>query len=121
MSYFLIFPLRSLDDPFLLYAALQSKHTKFVSDDVFRDHLFLLNDSRLEMIFRVWQHSAQIQIVRFNRDGTVVFHHPRPYRTVTQMVDGHWHIPYDDGTPRFRYQVPTTWLCLKPKSVPGKS
>lgn len=100
----------------MLYAAVQSKHTKFVSDDLFRDHIFRLGDPRLEAIFRIWQHSAQIQIVKFMRDGSPQFHYPRKYRTVTQFAEGSWHIPYDDGTPRFNYQVPKTWLCLQPKN-----
>ncbi|KAI9563201.1 hypothetical protein GHT06_010659 [Daphnia sinensis] len=91
----------SRDDPFLLCAAVQSKHTKFVSDDLFRDHLFRLADFRLQAIFRLWQ---------------LKFHYPRPYHTVSQFADGCWHIPYDDGTPRYSYESPTTWLCLQPKS-----
>ncbi|KAK4026031.1 hypothetical protein OUZ56_015057 [Daphnia magna] len=106
----------SRDDPFLLCAAVQSKHTKFVSDDLFRDHLFRLADFRLQAIFRLWQRRAQVQIVKIDRNGSVKFHHPPPYRTVSQFADGCWHIPYDDGTPRYSYESPTTWLCLQPKS-----
>nr|CAG4651289.1 EOG090X0CGF [Simocephalus serrulatus] len=111
----------SRDDPFLLYAAVQSKYTKFVSDDLFRDHIFRLGDPRLEALFRTWQHSAQIQIIKFMKDGSVKFHHPRKYRTVVQFAEGSWHIPYDDGTPRFSYQVPNTWLCLQPQTLSGKN
>ena len=106
---------RSGDDPFLLFAAVQSSHTKFVSDDAFRDHLFRLADFRLQTIFRRWQHKAQLQIKFLDRNGRVRFHLPRNYRTVSQFEDGCWHIPYDDGTPRYSYELPTTWLCLHPK------
>nr|CAG4637315.1 EOG090X0CGF [Ceriodaphnia reticulata] len=82
----------SQDDPFLLYAAVQSKHTKFVSDDLFRDHLYRLADPQLQNIFRLWQHRAQMQIVSFGRNGGVEFHHPRNYRTVSQFAEVAYHL-----------------------------
>nr|CAG4648207.1 EOG090X0CGF [Moina brachiata] len=106
----------SKDDPFLLYAALQDPNTKFVSDDLFRDHLFRLADYDLQSTFRQWQRNAQLQIVAIRHDGSVAMQHPLRYQTVTQLNDGCWHIPYDDGKPRFSYQLPNTWLCLQPKS-----
>nr|CAG4643470.1 EOG090X0CGF [Ilyocryptus agilis] len=111
----------SKDDPFLLYAALQSADTKIVSDDIFRDHLFRLGDSRLANVFRLWQRSSQLQIIAVG-DGLVQIHYPLKHRTVAQYNNnGCWHIPYDDGVLRFSYQLPTTWLCLQPNDKPINS
>ena len=87
-----------------------------MSEDVFRDHLHRLGDFRLQNIFRRWQHKAQMQILSFDENGTARFKLPRNYRTVSQFDDGCWHIPYNDGTPRYSYELPTTWLCLQPKT-----
>lgn len=83
---------------------------------MFRDHLFRLADYDLQSTFRQWQRNAQLQIVAIRHDGSVAMQHPLRYQTVTQLNDGCWHIPYDDGKPRFSYQLPNTWLCLQPKS-----
>nr|CAG4638706.1 EOG090X0CGF [Cyclestheria hislopi] len=105
----------SRDDPFLLYAALHSgRGTHFLSDDLMRDHMFRLKDHNLASLFRQWQHSSQLQLVQVHADGRVRIQLPAKYWTITQCNNGHWHIPYDDGSPRFTYQLPETILCLKP-------
>nr|CAG4635037.1 EOG090X0CGF [Alona affinis] len=108
----------SRQDPFLLYATLQSARTKIVSDDIFRNHLWRLADNRIAAIFRTWKRSSQFQIKQmFPNEGRVEMQHPLKYKSVTQFAGGYWHIPYDDGTPRYSYQLPETWLCLKSKAA----
>nr|CAG4642767.1 EOG090X0CGF [Evadne anonyx] len=107
----------SRDDPFLLYAALHSGNkTKFLSEDIMRDHLYRLGDYDLKMLFRRWQRSSQLQIKRVNSDGSIDIREPLKHSTISQFSDGRWHIPYDDGQLRYSYQLPNTWLCLKPIS-----
>ena len=77
-------------------------------------------DSRLAAIFRTWQKSSQLQVMNID-NGHAVMSHPLKYRTVAQFQDGYWHIPYDDGTPRYSYELPSSWLCLKSKSLHEKN
>lgn len=112
-----LFCYRSRDDPFMLYATLHSgKKAQFLSEDIMRDHLFRLGDHDLRTFFRRWQRSSQLQIKRINFDGSITIQKPPKHSTITQFSDHHWHIPYDDGELRYSYQLPNTWLCLKPIS-----
>ena len=120
---FFKFYFRSRNDGFLLYAALQSPHTKIVSGDLCRDAMFRLADPMLEKVFRNWQHPAQLKIVRIDshaRTGFQVFlQEPFKHSTIAQRnpVNGGRHIPYNDGSPRYSYQLPNNWLSLVPKST----
>ena len=85
--------------------------------------MFRLDDPKLENVFRIWQRSAQLQIVRIDphaSTGSQVFiQEPFKFNTIAQKnpANGGWHIPYDDGSPRYNYQLPNNWLCLVPKST----
>nr|CAG4645081.1 EOG090X0CGF [Leptodora kindtii] len=112
----------SKDDPFLLYAALYSgAKAKFVSEDLMRDHMSRMGKPDLEATFRRWQRSCQIQIVRIDAQRKVHVLNPVSHLTAAQRSQTScWHIPYDDGEPRFTYQLPKTWLCLQPAPQPEK-
>nr|CAG4650446.1 EOG090X0CGF [Sida crystallina] len=106
----------SSDDLFILYATLYSgRGARFVSSDIMRDHLFQLHDIELEKIFRNWRRSSQLMVLPSESSTSFKVSSPPPYTTITQCSsDGnHWHVPYDDGKPRFNWQLPDTWLCLK--------
>ncbi|XP_069955700.1 mitochondrial ribonuclease P catalytic subunit-like [Cherax quadricarinatus] len=102
------------DDGFFIYAALQSGYgTKVVTNDLLRDHLFRLGQTTLRETFRRWQRIHQIMIIPSLSGAHVLF--PAVFNTSAQCgVNGGWHIPYDDKTPRHSYQLPTTWICLQP-------
>ena len=55
-----IFPVSatSQDDLFLIYAALNSPNTFILSNDLFRDHIFRMDDS----LFKRWLNNRRIQI-----------------------------------------------------------
>lgn len=53
----------SEDDPFLLYAALQSgNHCRFVSRDLMRDHKACLPDGATRRLFFKWQRGHQLVV-----------------------------------------------------------
>ncbi|XP_071490587.1 mitochondrial ribonuclease P catalytic subunit-like [Diadema antillarum] len=100
----------SEDDPFMLYATLHSgRGARYVTRDLLRDHKALLSPGA-NLAFIKWQRSQQLKPVDF-RGGKAIFEVNLAHDTVIQSTSTSWHIPYDDGTPRFSYQVPTNWLC----------
>ncbi|XP_041468863.1 mitochondrial ribonuclease P catalytic subunit-like [Lytechinus variegatus] len=100
----------SEDDPFMLYATMHSgTKTKYVSRDLLRDHKALLSPEA-HLSFIKWQRMQQLTPVDF-RDGQAIFKQNLAHDTVMQSTERSYHIPYDDGHPRFSYEVPLTWLC----------
>ncbi|XP_011674972.2 mitochondrial ribonuclease P catalytic subunit [Strongylocentrotus purpuratus] len=100
----------SEDDPFMMYATMHSgTKTKYVSRDLLRDHKALLSPGA-HLSFIKWQRTQQLTPVDF-REGKAIFKQNLAHDTVIQSTDKSWHIPYDDGQPRFSYEVPLTWLC----------
>lgn len=54
----------SEDDPFLLYATLNSgNHCKFITKDLMRDHKACLSDVRTQHLFFRWQQGHQMAIM----------------------------------------------------------
>lgn len=108
----------SEDDPFLLYATLNSgNHCKFISKDLMRDHKACLSDVRAQRLFFKWQQGHQVAIrIDFQR-SKLTFQHTLSYDTVVQTTGDSWHIPYDeDLVQRSSHEVPTKWLCLQRKT-----
>ncbi|KAG7266316.1 hypothetical protein CRUP_015160 [Coryphaenoides rupestris] len=117
------------DDPFLLYAALNSGNPLSVA---------CLSDALTRRLFFKWQRGHQmgvfglispVQRVRFKGEGEGGRRERRkgeggggggegeevipPYDTIIQGGDGSWHIPYDNSEEdRSTYEVPQRWLCL---------
>lgn len=109
----------SEDDPFMLYATLHSGvRTQYISRDMLRDHKALLSP-RAHLAFIKWQRSHQLVPVDL-RDGKAVFEKILAHDTVIQCTESSWHIPYDDGSPRFSYEVPLTWLCATRDDKQGR-
>lgn len=55
----------SEDDPFLLYATLNSgSHCKFITKDLLRDHKACLPDARAQRLFFKWQQGHQLAITK---------------------------------------------------------
>ncbi|KAK3858311.1 hypothetical protein Pcinc_035495 [Petrolisthes cinctipes] len=109
----------SRDDGFFLYAALQSGWgTKFITRDLLRDHLFKLGLTSLRVTFRRWQRVHQI-FPELIKTGRVKLMLPAKFGTIAQGGEEGWHIPYSDTSRRLPYEVPHTWLCLKPSSSPS--
>lgn len=53
----------SEDDPFLLYATLNSgSHCKFITKDLMRDHKACLPDARAQHLFFKWQQGHQLAV-----------------------------------------------------------
>lgn len=104
----------SEDDPFLLYAALNSgNHCKFVSRDLMRDHKACLPDGPTRRLFFKWQRGHQLVVDGYTPGKKVRFQKIHSYDTVAQTTETSWHIPYDEeGVERSTYEVPQKWLCL---------
>ncbi|KAM8914273.1 mitochondrial ribonuclease P catalytic subunit isoform 2-T3 [Spinachia spinachia] len=104
----------SQDDPFLLYAALQSgNHCLFVSRDLMRDHKACLPDEATRRLFFKWQRGHQLVVDGNLTPGRRVRFQSIPsYDTIIQTSADSWHIPYDDTEDRCSYEVPQRWLCL---------
>lgn len=104
----------SEDDPFLLYAALNSGvHCKFLSRDLMRDHKACLPDSATRRLFFKWQRGHQLVISHYTPGKRVRFQRIFSYDTIIQTDGSSWHIPYDQkAEDRATYEVPQKWLCL---------
>ncbi|CAN0100236.1 unnamed protein product [Bubo scandiacus] len=107
----------SEDDPFLLYAALQSgKHCKFVTRDFLRDHKACLSDSLTRHLFRKWQRGHQIAFASSVEGKHIRFLPALCYDCVVQTTGDTWHIPYKDTLDeKYSYRVPRKWLCIQQK------
>ncbi|XP_054469401.1 mitochondrial ribonuclease P catalytic subunit [Anoplopoma fimbria] len=108
----------SEDDPFLLYATLQSgNHCLFVSRDLMRDHKACLPDGATRRLFFKWQRGHQLLVDGYVTAGRKVHFQSIPsYDTIVQTSADSWHIPYDDTEDRSTYEVPQRWLCLTTKT-----
>nr|XP_004649655.3 mitochondrial ribonuclease P catalytic subunit [Jaculus jaculus] len=108
----------SEDDPFLLYATLNSgNHCKFITKDLMRDHKACLSDAKTQHLFFKWQQGHQLVITNRFPGSKISFQHSLSYDTVVQTTGDSWHIPYDeDLVERYSYEVPTKWLCLQQKT-----
>ncbi|XP_012867712.1 PREDICTED: mitochondrial ribonuclease P protein 3 isoform X1 [Dipodomys ordii] len=108
----------SEDDPFLLYATLNSgNHCKFITNDLMRDHKACLPDVKTQHLFFKWQQGHQLAIINRFPGSKITFQSILRYDTVVQTTGDSWHIPYDeDLVERYSYEVPTKWLCLQRKT-----
>ncbi|KAM3918639.1 mitochondrial ribonuclease P catalytic subunit [Leptodactylus fuscus] len=104
----------SLDDPFLLYACLNSgSHCCFITSDLLRDHKACLPSTEIRRLFFKWQRGHQLVLPFYSR-GNVHLRPIQTYDTILQNTAGSWHIPYDESwIERASFEVPKTWLCLK--------
>ncbi|XP_068608005.1 mitochondrial ribonuclease P catalytic subunit isoform X2 [Brachionichthys hirsutus] len=101
----------SEDDPFLLYATLNSgNRCQFVSRDLMRDHKACLPKEARQLFFK-WQRGHQLVASQY-RAGGVRFLNIPVFDTIVQTTASSWHIPYDDSDVRKDHEVPQRWLCL---------
>ncbi|XP_042356751.1 mitochondrial ribonuclease P catalytic subunit isoform X2 [Plectropomus leopardus] len=107
----------SEDDPFLLYASLNSgKHCQFVSRDLMRDHKACLPDDATRRLFFKWQRGHQVVVHGLSlASRRVKFQSILSFDTIIQTSADSWHIPYDDTEDRSSHEVPQRWLCLSKK------
>ncbi|KAH8418984.1 hypothetical protein KR222_011385 [Zaprionus bogoriensis] len=106
----------SQDDPFLLYATLQSgQDTDFFSRDLMRSHAFLLG-AELKPIFRRWQQEHQYSLLTQTQTGQIVVKEPIRHRlSAHRLQEGTWHVPYCESytpQPPEGFELPPHWLCL---------
>ncbi|XP_077320837.1 mitochondrial ribonuclease P catalytic subunit [Lithobates pipiens] len=104
----------SLDDPFLLYACINSgSHCCFMTRDLLRDHKACLPDTETQRLFFKWQRAHQLVIDSYS-PGSPRLQPVLSYDTILQSTDTSYHIPYDrTDVARTSFEVPKTWLCLK--------
>lgn len=104
----------SLDDPFLLYACINSgSHCCFLTRDLLRDHKACLPDAETQQLFFKWQRAHQLVILSYG-PGNPRLQPALNYDTILQSTDTSYHIPYDKtDVARTSFEVPKTWLCLK--------
>lgn len=107
----------SQDDPFLLYAALESgPQTDFFSRDLMRKHSFLLGDE-LGTVFKRWQQEHQFSLVSITPDGRVIIKSPFQFDMYAHQLPedpNRWHIPLVDECLKIhKVEKQATWMCLK--------
>lgn len=77
----------SKDDPFLLYATLNSgNHCKFITQDLMRDHKACLPDAHTQRLFFKWQQGHQLAIMKCSQRSKLTFQHTLSYDTVVQTT-----------------------------------
>lgn len=113
-TYFTFVTFRSQDDPFLLYAALESgPKTDFFSRDLMRKHSFMLGNE-LSGVFKRWQQEHQYSLLSIMPDGRVLIKAPFKYELYAhKSCDNRWHVPLVE----LGYRIPKVekqndWLCL---------
>ena len=95
---------QSQDDPFIIYAAMQTRRTYVMSNDFFRDHRFLMDDQLFERWFRS-------RIVRPPKDTRTFLIPPRHENRINFTPEfRRIHIPVGYNSTSF-----TTWLCCHKK------
>lgn len=109
---------QSEDDPFIIYATLKSGPiTRFVSNDLMRNHTFRLQDPILGRLFKRWRLSRQYYSEhRWNSDRIKLI----PFVSILPVAQKNlknniWHIPFSNEVLKSCYDIPTQWVCLKPK------
>lgn len=104
----------SKDDLFVLYAAFASgENAKVVSKDLLRQHIFALQDTELNALFKKWQLSHQFCFDI--RKGCMQLNARNTIDAIVQKQNDNWHIPYvvTDQVSRMRHTSTTHWLCFK--------
>ncbi|KAM4866359.1 LOW QUALITY PROTEIN: mitochondrial ribonuclease P catalytic subunit-like, partial [Thomomys bottae] len=72
----------SEDDPFLLYATLNSgNHCKFITNDLMRDHKACLSDAKTQLLFFKWQQGHQLAITNRFLGSKITFQRTLSYDT----------------------------------------
>ncbi|KOC60245.1 Mitochondrial ribonuclease P protein 3 [Habropoda laboriosa] len=104
----------SKDDLFVLYAALSSgPNAKVISNDLMRQHEFIINDVELQTLFKKWQ-IAQQYSVQSSYNLQQLTKISTPIDAIVQKQSNCWHIPYniDDCQPRQRHISNDDWACF---------
>uniref|UniRef100_A0A675B338 Mitochondrial ribonuclease P catalytic subunit n=1 Tax=Anopheles darlingi TaxID=43151 RepID=A0A675B338_ANODA len=105
----------SQDDPFLLYAALESgPHTDFFSRDLMRKHSFLLGDG-LGVVFKRWQQEHQYSLLSILPDGRVLIKAPFKHDLYAHKSPSshRWHVPLVESGYRIpKVEKQSEWLCI---------
>lgn len=107
----------SQDDPFLLYATLESgPHTDFFSRDLMRRHWILLGEE-LGGVFKRWQQEHQYSLLSITPDGRVIIKSPFKYQMFAHCLpedSDRWHVPLVEDCLKIpRKEKQASWLCLK--------
>ncbi|XP_055544110.1 mitochondrial ribonuclease P catalytic subunit [Wyeomyia smithii] len=107
----------SQDDPFLLYAALESgSHTDFFSRDLMRKHSFQLGNG-LGTVFKKWQQQHQYSLLTITPEGRVLVKSPFQYELYAHPLPDNpkvWHVPLvEDCLKIAKIEKQPEWLCLK--------
>ncbi|XP_053695978.1 mitochondrial ribonuclease P catalytic subunit [Sabethes cyaneus] len=107
----------SQDDPFLLYAALESgSHTDFFSRDLMRKHSFSLGEE-LGNVFRKWQQQHQYSLLTITPEGRVLVKAPFQYELYAHPLADNskvWHVPLVESSLKIpKVEKQNEWLCLK--------
>uniref|UniRef100_A0A182JGX5 Mitochondrial ribonuclease P catalytic subunit n=1 Tax=Anopheles atroparvus TaxID=41427 RepID=A0A182JGX5_ANOAO len=104
----------SQDDPFLLYAALESgPNTDFFSRDLMRKHSFMLGDN-FSVVFKRWQQEHQYSLLSILPDGRVMIKAPFKYELYAHKSgDNRWHVPLVENGYRIpKVEKQSEWICL---------
>uniref|UniRef100_A0A182MUU2 ribonuclease P n=1 Tax=Anopheles culicifacies TaxID=139723 RepID=A0A182MUU2_9DIPT len=105
---------RHYDDPFLLYAALESgPKTDFFSRDLMRKHSFMLGHE-LGGVFKRWQQEHQYSLLSIMPDGRVIIKAPFKYELYAHKSSANrWHVPLVEHGNRIpKVEKQNDWLCM---------
>ncbi|XP_076282935.1 mitochondrial ribonuclease P catalytic subunit isoform X2 [Lasioglossum baleicum] len=114
----------SNDDEFTLFATVSSgQDTIFISNDFMRQHKFALNDSKVSMLFKRWQHFHQYTYI-VNSLGVnliplsgSVMDRDHYINSGVQKTGSYWHIPFHNAssvtTLRVNPSTSRNWFCFR--------
>lgn len=78
-----------------------------------RQHVFALQDIKLNVLFKKWQLSHQFFIDV--KEGCVQLNSLFPVDSMVQKHNNSWHIPYvaNSSISRMRHTCTSDWMCFK--------
>lgn len=111
----------TLDDQFVIYAALSSGPGCYVlSSDLFKGHRNIFNEMKLFWLFQRWQRLRQIKkpldMHHFNFKSRKPFDLPLELDLDIQCNNGYWHVPVQMpwlSKMSSRFPLQGKWLCMK--------
>ncbi|XP_002162768.3 mitochondrial ribonuclease P catalytic subunit isoform X1 [Hydra vulgaris] len=101
-----------VDDYCLLYTiAYHNFELKIVSNDLFRNHLQLM-DADTRTAFKRWQLANQMRPLRFLIDDSPIFQPLANYNVTLQQNGDNWHVPISNSVFREKKER-SSWLCFQ--------
>ncbi|XP_031624091.1 mitochondrial ribonuclease P catalytic subunit-like [Contarinia nasturtii] len=110
---------KSVDDLFLLYAALQSgQHAHILSNDYMKQHKFSIEEKYREL-FKLWQQEHWYGFI-LDQNKSLQLVKPMQYKMYIHKVNDFWHLPFKtnkhiESKLWNNYELPENWACIRIK------